>query len=106
MTKLETLKAVKALIEDPKHWTQGAMARTSDGSKSYADSASATCWCIAGAYYRIAGNAAANDRTWQAIYAAGELLFNEDVIFVNDTFGHAAVMQVLDAAIAEAEKTG
>lgn len=104
MSTLETLKAVKALIEDPKHWAVGALARSAKGRVVNAESPKATCFCIEGAFRRVTGETWSSE--WVPIVAASRLLYGELPYVVNDDRGHDAVMAVLDAAIAEAEKAG
>lgn len=52
----ETLRAARALIEDPKHWIKGAEAQTSKrGSWVDARSPEAGAWCMIGALQAVDG---------------------------------------------------
>lgn len=105
MDTLETLKAIKALIEDSNRWTQKIGARNRKGMHVNAADPKAVCWCVAGAHLRVTGEYRMSESAaWQAIESASSRLFNFHAINVNDIIGHAAVMQVLDAAIADAEQ--
>ncbi len=103
MSTVETLKAVKALIEDPKRWTQGEYARNAKGRKVSPTGKAGTCFCVAGALRRVTRKSYEQSaKEWLIVWRASERLFKRGPYQVNDDLGHEAVMQVLDAAIAEA----
>lgn len=53
----ETLRAARAKIEDPKHWTKEALARTSRNAKNEVDfnDPKAGAWCALGAISAVDG---------------------------------------------------
>lgn len=107
MSLKEDLIAVRALIADPAHWTQGVIARDAAGKPiqyihgRFTDVAKS--YCVGGAVLVIVG--ADNFLpTIKAINIQARKLFpRHNAVRVNECIGHAAVMQVLDAALAAAE---
>ena len=92
MTVLEVLKAARARIEDPARWCQYEMFGPGDAC------------CAIGAVYDVSLNVRARDRARQRMDAAACRLFDGiGAARVNDRYGHAAVLQVFDAAIADEE---
>jgi hypothetical protein len=53
ITLRQMLNGVGDLLEDPKHWTTGALARNAHGNSVSPTSADATCWCGIGATYKV-----------------------------------------------------
>lgn len=101
MASADILRAARARIEDPKNWTQGAYARDAQGRGTRGKAREAVCWCAYGALAASGGNELGSDGF--LLESAAEELFDADVVDVNDKQGHAAVLQVFDAAIAAAE---
>lgn len=101
MAPADILRAARARIEDPKNWQQGWYASTADGRRTMGSDPDAACFCAYGAL----DNAGASEsgEISALLEAAAVRLFNQDLIDVNDQEGHAAVLQVFDAAIAAAE---
>lgn len=55
MDVLSTLQAMRCLLDDPKHWTQGTKARDSCGQARDSRSGDAKCWCLLGAFEAVGG---------------------------------------------------
>lgn len=109
----ETLRAAKAKIADPEHWTQGALARPSRRSplELDADAVGAGAWCAVGAIRAVDGiyELDAIDTLCVAIIGwhvtpIGRM-YEGDIIDFNDrrTTRHADVLRKFDEAIALAE---
>ena len=56
MNTIETLKAARALITKPKHWTRKFFARHKNGSPIGATERNAVCFCPAGAVEHVLGD--------------------------------------------------
>ncbi len=94
MTELEQLQATRALITAPEHFTQSAMARTRDGKPCWPLAPDAVCWCITGAWLRV-GDYRRSSTVLTKLSDA------HNPMVVNDEDGHAAVLAMLDRAIAQ-----
>lgn len=102
MNTLDTLKAARELISDPRRWTQGCYARDELGNKTLCDASDACQWCALGSllHYR------ADISTFRLLSQAAHNIHDAKADSVNDRLGHAAVLKMFDAAIALAEKEG
>ena len=101
----ETLEKALWLIGDEKCWTQGASATDDLGDYVSPSSPYAVHWCVAGAI------AAFTDRYGAAIsllddFAEGHSGQRTNIIEVNDTSTHAAVISILVDALEHAEQEG
>ncbi len=96
MSTLETLKAARALIEDPERWTQGAFARDAEGHSTPPCSPDAVCWCATGALRQVCPEGLS-----QEVFLALEPTGSPES--VNDDEGYAATIAMFDRAIATAE---
>jgi hypothetical protein len=92
--KLEALRATRALITDPKHFTTGIMARDHTGHTCDPYDAEASSWCVIGAWERITG-ASDNIKSDHVL----RKLCGDNLAHVNDSQGHEAVLEMLDKAI-------
>jgi len=130
MDDLEVLKAVRALLTDPAHWTQGAYARSGpvpEGVKpaeyitnSVYDLQGATCFCLNGAVAKVLGkpNTLSINHTLMdhalsgctpekmVIGGVGKYSIRYDdesisSVSFNDNSTHAEVLAALDCAIAK-----
>lgn len=107
MTRLEILKAARAKIAEPEHWTQEEYARVHDDEYGImrwaaANNPSATCWCATGAISAIQGNP--GDPEWDVgLSEAFGGMSSGDVEQFNDNHTHAEVLALLDKAIAKLE---
>lgn len=104
MADAQILRAARALIADPLHWTTASMARDERGVPTYPRSRHAVCWCALGAlaqqHYSLT---TANAENEALCVAALELFGTRAIGSINDRHGHAAVLAVYDAAIAKAD---
>lgn len=114
----DTLRAARALIEDPKHWTKGALAkpkkRSSDDEGMTAQDPRAGAWCAVGAIKRVDGVfedaalvALAQVLDWSGnAYLYGPAHARDEIVDFNDARirRHKEVMRAFDKAIALAEK--
>lgn len=110
MKPSEILRAAKAKIENPKHWTQGAYYRDENGHEAYSMH-HGVCFCSYGAL-RVANNRDTDyklvgaEYLWKAI----EMVSNGSEVYsidqYNDSHSHSEVMAMWDRAIelAEAEE--
>lgn len=104
MNKLEILTTARAVLSDPKCWTQGCIARDHDGDQVGYDHEGAACWCLHGALWKAAGKfawakAAAVDDIHQLLVQFTP--DGESPIYFNDknSTTHQMVLDVLDRAI-------
>ena len=103
MTTAETLRAARELIADPEHWTQGCLARNKDGQPALYDGRSACSWFAIGAIRRTADDPYPAMEALDRAAGASRLYMVGHAAAVNDTRDHAAVMDMFDRAIEEAE---
>lgn len=96
---LKNLTRARALIADPKNWTQGVSARNRKGDPVGPKDWTACQYCAAGAVVRTGGQPAAFKALDNAARALHPGSFS--VICVNDEHGHEAVLKVFDKAIGE-----
>lgn len=104
MASADIIRAARARIADPKNWTECASARDAQGRAVSSINPKACSWCALGAVLSVShgkGNA-----ELVALETAVDQLFPDQVFIagVNDNLGHAAVLQMYDAAIAAAER--
>ena len=92
----------KAVIADPKHWTQGSYAKDAEGQASAPAKSDAVCWCSLGALDMVAHEEHAYDARFAAIRyltkVSVECGYN-DIPGLNDNSSHEAVMKAWDEAI-------
>jgi hypothetical protein len=107
MIAIEILREARQLIESPERWTQGALARRSDGVDCSPFVVSATCWCSIGAIEHVgAYMSKAKLDAFQALSAAVyDPDCDGDVGFWNDAHTHPEVLAAFDRAIAALEST-
>lgn len=102
MNTLEAIKAVRKLITDPKHWTQGAFARDANGNSTDTCGPNATCWCIAGAITKVDIDAKGiNGDIYGELAKSTE---GDGIVYVNDNLGHKAILNVINKTITRLEK--
>jgi len=53
MNSVEVLLAAKELLNDPKCWTKGTVARNANGGAVAPNNTDAVCWCAVGALAKI-----------------------------------------------------
>jgi hypothetical protein len=102
MTAVESIKAIKELLSDPKRWTKERYARDSFGNSVDVSSPSACCWCLAGACIKI-GDGLAYAYIYKAINSQGT---HQSVTYYNDNGfrTHQEILEMLDLAIEKAKK--
>lgn len=94
-TKL--LQDARDTISNPKHWTQDANARTSDGRPTCPSESDADKFCMMGALYRQGPHA------YHLMEAVKRLLSQMPFSYIpafNDNRKHSEVLDVFDRAIA------
>ena len=109
MSTKDILIAAKAVIEDPKNWTLGSLARDKLGFPRLPTSLDAVCFCSTGAVTKVTqGDVAGRHKAVVALDGVVRDLskgrFKTVVQFNDNPFnGHLAVMKVFDTAIAAQE---
>ena len=105
---LALARRVRALLEAPERWTQGAIACDGDGEMVSAHARTAVCWCMIGAINRCAARARASVDVNLELRRLLEKARGgtEPLDFWNDAPGrtHADVLALLDRVIAEGER--
>ncbi len=98
----DALRRVRVRIEKPEHFCQGVSARDSAGIAVSGSSPQACCWCVYGALECETSTLPDSDLLWtrasRSLIAVGK-----HPICVNDDQGHAAVLDMLDRAVAAEE---
>jgi hypothetical protein len=97
---LEKLLEVRALIEEPEHWTQGSFAKDASGKHTNAMSPTATCWCLIGALRKVTGGDSSNPQSINTFVALTNVTEGTSISLFNDTHTHDEIISVIDAAIA------
>ena len=102
MKPSELLIKAKAVIADPKHWTQGQYAKDVKGYSTGPSTPDAVCWCSLGALHAVAHE----EHTYDARFAATRYLSDVaaecgyiGIPDFNDNSSHEAVMKAWDKAI-------
>lgn len=100
----EKLMAARALIIDETHWICGTLAGDSNYVEVPPLDPAAVCWCLQGALMKAYDSEVTEVLpAWRRVVAVAEAEYGEDPTVVNDRHGHAAVIKLLDHAIAEAD---
>ncbi len=102
MKPSELLTKAKAVIADPRRWTQGWYAKDAEGQPVGSRKSYAVCWCSLGALHAVAHE----ENTYNTRSAAAWYLTRVSVEFgyigisdFNDNSSHEAVMKAWDKAI-------
>jgi hypothetical protein len=102
------LKDARARIADPAQWTTGGLARTNTGTLCSVDDPAAVCFCAMGALLRACSLAGENEAGNRGLWAVAEDVLDRVsggyYVYINETRGHQAVLDLYDRAIALAEK--
>jgi hypothetical protein len=100
--KCQIVENARALIQDERHWCRGALARDEDGLSIDPTDSRATRRCALGALVSAAYKLT-NDH-WRAYDLAMRALRpahgSATLVGINDISGHAAVLALLDDALA------
>ena len=109
MKPSELLVKAKAVIADPKHWTQGWYAKDAEGKSVGPRNPDAVCWCSLGALDKVAheenANGACLAATEYLVVVSDECGYSSISDF-NDNLSHEAVMRKWDEAIKLAKEDG
>ena len=100
------LERARSLIADKGHWCRGALARDVSGKRVHPTASSARKWCVYGALL-AAAHELTNDLAQAhslAAEAARAFRGTTSIVTVNDMFGHAAVLQRFERALAVAAR--
>ena len=92
----EKLEAAKALIADPKNWTQDTYARDVHGEPTSPESMDAVCWCSLGALKKTDSYLEGAGLLLRSISGVSKHPF---IPSFNDTRTHEEVMAMWDRAI-------
>jgi hypothetical protein len=99
----KALVSARALIEDPKHWTQGANATDSSGKITMPNSPNACCFCANGAILKVCEGflpiSCVIPFLERGLPKDKEL--NQSLFVYNDTHTHSEVLKLFDQAIAK-----
>ena len=103
MSVVEVLKRVRARLDDPKHWTQGAFARNKEGHATVARDPMACSWCLLGAIEAETQYPERNEIAWMLRIRTSREGYGPDLSVFNDSelTNHTAVLELLDKAIHE-----
>jgi hypothetical protein len=104
--QLDVLREARALIADPDRWCQGYEAVDANGVFIDSTAPQAVRWCALGALGRVANRRQLRSTEMLDVDEAldeASRLYGKTVDHVNDEDGHAAVLRVYDAAIADVE---
>ena len=102
MKPSEFLIKAKAVIADPKHWTQGWYAHNADGFDVESCNPEAVCWCSVGAINKVAHEEGVSDTRFKATQYLAQMAEECGYIGIsdfNDNLSHEAVMREWDEAI-------
>jgi len=105
MTPLDVLKAARKRIEKPENWLQGEFAKKAGGYVCNSGDPDAVCWCLSGAI-NAADTALGglDDVDWLYMQGVVYRACACSIVDYNDTHTHPEVLEVMDKAIALAEK--
>jgi hypothetical protein len=104
-TEMAIIRRAREIISEPDSWTQGESARNRSGEGVGAADYAACRWCAWGALYKAAYEMDLPGETYKRADAAADLLPPAwegffDLVVINDTLGHAAVLSLFDKALA------
>lgn len=103
LSTIEILTRAKALIQDPKNWTQGEYARSAEGIPIGERHPRATCFCSMGAIRRVTGSSSNLFYKNLDALRAVEVVTCEPLSEYNDSHTHAEVIAKFNEAIAAAK---
>lgn len=100
---LSDLKAVRALLTDPAHWTQSVSARDAKGVSVSCVYSQAVSFCLYGACLRVGATVNPLMTRLGRELGSGAPYDIKDVLDFNDNHSHAEVLDLLDATIRKEE---
>ena len=101
MNKKEVLVQARALIADPRHWTQNAEARNMSGAQVSPHNVTAEKFCMLGAIRKACGN---NGALFNETCEFARSILDAQLMHVNDSNSHEGMLSELDNVISEADK--
>ena len=107
MKPSEFLIKAKAVIADPKHWTQGRYAQDAEGQDVGPAKPDAVCWCSVGALSKVAYEENAHGARFEATKYLAEVAVEygyNGIPNFNDSSSHEAVMKAWDEAVKRAKE--
>ena len=101
---LDILIAARSRIADEAHWCQGHAAEAEDGLVVWPHDARAVRWCASGAVEvedqcGIFSSVLVRLVPYARAIVGEVTAFGDRVLYINDTLGHAAVLELFDTAI-------
>jgi hypothetical protein len=112
ITLRQLLVGVANLLDDPAHWTTGALAKDASGHSVSPTDPKATCWCAIGATYKVYYDLTGKDEqgkskerlvlkiTQRLMQSASQMLVGERVENMNDnSHGRENLQRVLPLAL-------
>jgi hypothetical protein len=82
MTQLQDdIRAVMALLDEPRKWTKGAFARDANCNQTPSKGIYAACWCLTGACIAVTSD---SSRERNLLHAIGEYIEDVTIIVWND----------------------
>lgn len=110
-----TLHKLRTLLTPPHHFTKDTFARTLQGCGTEPTDPAAAAWCLRGALIHSAVGVAGGQETprYQTLHAAVHQLLTQSaqqlyqsagIAAINDDHGHAAVLTIIDTALATLEQ--
>ena len=108
MKPSELLIKAKAVIADPKHWTQGCYAKDAEGQSVGSTKSDAVCWCSVGAAEKVTCEENAHIARFAAMQylsEASEKFGYSNIPEFNDNSSHEIVMKAWDEAIKLAKES-
>ena len=100
VSPVEALDSIRELFDDEDKHCKYAIARDINGNSTYTHSEDAVSWCIEGAYYHLG---LVQNIAIRYLHEAANLLYEMELIEVNDTLGHIAILNVVDEALSLAQ---
>ena len=102
MKPSELLTKAKAVIADPKHWTQGWYAKDAEGQPVGPRKSYAVCWCSLGAFGKVAheeNTYSTHSTTAGYLDVVADEYGYSGIPDFNDNSSHETVMRAWDKAI-------
>lgn len=100
VSPIEALDSIKELFDNEDRHCKHVAARDARGNPAYAHGKNARSWCIEGAYYRLGLD---QNMAVRYLHEASNLLYETELIKLNDTLGYAAILNVIDEALSLAQ---
>jgi hypothetical protein len=92
-SRRDAIRALIALLKDPKRWTKRAYARNDRGNSCHPSDLAAACFCITGGLYRVTGSSF----NQQTPLFARTLRFLDHTIQTKTKYDHSGVTGLNDS---------